>query len=132
MAKYKAKTAGDVLIHEESAIVCRDSVVIANQTAAAFTAVPGQPIDASGNVVLATAEASTVGLLLESVALGASETTALKYGIVARGPCVIDEQSIALVDSAGASYTVATIVTALEALGMTVRQEPTVSSTQTN
>lgn len=132
MAKYSTPTMGDLLVHEESAIVCREETVITNPTAAPFTAIVGQAVSANGTLVVAGGEAGTTGLLLQEVALGASETTVLKYGTLARGPAAINSAKIAAVDSAGAALNTATIMTAMAALGVVERTEPTVSSTQIN
>jgi len=130
--KYSTPTPGDLLVHEESAIVCRDSMAITNPTAAPFVAKVGQALTA-GTITVATGEAASDGILLEEVSLAASETTVLKYGVLSRGPAAINEAAVATVDSAGADLTVATLLTAWAALGIQARSEPTdVTGTQIN
>lgn len=129
--KTKNPVIGDLLIHEESAIFCREEIAITNPTAAAFTAKVGQPLD-GGTLVVDAGEAGCDGILLEEVTLTASQTTTKKYAYLARGPAVLNKSSIIVLDSNGATMDIAALVSALAALDIRVRLEPTVSSTQTN
>lgn len=131
-AKSELPTPGELLIHEESAAVCRESIVITNPTATAFTAKVGQPILSTGVLAVDAEEASVVGLILENVELAASGDSPFKVGYLARGPAAIDKSKIIVLDSNGATMDIAALVTRLAALGIVSRLEPTKTSTQTN
>jgi len=102
--------------------------------------VAGYPLLASNVLAIATDEASVVALLvfgnrLDDLADSASTTEVPQYTILNDFTgVVINKDVIATKDAslAATAFTLATIVTALEALGAKVVTGPTKSTTQTN
>ena len=125
-------TVGDFLLHEESAIRCREVMAtVTNPTASAYDAPVGSPLKSDGTIALATEEASVVGFTLEKLELTASGT-ASNVPYIARD-AAINEAKIPDDDPAGSSYTMATVISTVLALGIIVRYEPSdKTSTQTN
>jgi hypothetical protein len=132
---------GDLLIHIESEQRCLTSGQITAAATPALTNIPnvcGLPLLAANVIALATEEASVVALAVWGRAindLAADGDTAAvpPYTIIDDFTgAVINQNAIALADPAGTSYTLATIVTALEALGAKVVAEPVKTTTQTN
>lgn len=86
-------------------------------------------------ILLATEEGTAEGLLLHGPALDAVANDAQgadSYSIVQKGEgVVVNTDALPTADSAGTSYTMATLQTALEALGFKYVTEPVKKSTQT-
>ena len=139
----KKKVIGDLLKAEWDKGYCRVSTVLKNDTGAETAEVTdpvGYPIKMDGTdyvLCQATEEASCIGLVLEGPTIEAldaskAEATDNKYAVLERGPARIAKDALPATDSEGASYTIATLVTALEALDVPiiVQVVPTKSSTQ--
>jgi hypothetical protein len=136
---------GDLVIWEAYQDYCRESGTIENSSAVAATLEATDPVgyplksDGSGGYAFAEAgdEANVIGLLLAQetipvVASGGAARTGNPYAILARGPAIVNEDQIVVADIIdGSAMTLATIKTALAALDIVCRAEPTKSSTQT-
>ena len=131
VTKYSGTTVGDLLVHEESAIRCREITQVTNPSADDFEVVVGTPIKAGGVVIIGGEESSVIGLLLEAFPLAGNETTGASYPYIARDAAV-NRDKIATHGPDGHPYDVAAIAAALEGLGIISRREPTKSTTQTN
>jgi hypothetical protein len=88
----------------------------------------------SADLVLAGDEASVEGLVLKEdvvslAATGGADTTTKRYKTLVRGPAVVNQDQIRLLDPAGAAYNIANIALALIALGITCRAEPSKAMT---
>ncbi len=128
MSLDRGYVCGDFLMHEESNVVCRESKIITNSSGDTMVLAAGYPMD--DNVpLLHTAEAGCDGLLLEPVTILDGEVR--EVAVLARGPAVINKNALPTEDYAGTGLTLATLVTALTALGIICRAEPTVQSEQT-
>lgn len=96
-----------------------------------------QPVKLSGGKwvpVLATDEASATGLVLIQdliASLATATDYAVKAAILKKGPLVFNKDALPAADVTGTSFTIATLVTALEALGFTFVTEPATVETQT-
>lgn len=136
------KVPGDLLVHCESLEYCTKTAIIRNGTASSRTLdnVVGYPLKAGASgadyqLAVAGDEASVIALLLDGPAgqvsevIGATTNSTKKYQVLKNPPCIINRDSIRTTDIAGAAFTVATIVTALEALKWEVRSEPSKVST---
>ena len=127
----KSPNVGDLVLHEESQIICRRSAILENDTGAEDDLLVGRPVLTADSGVTytpvpAASEASTAGLLLENhLAMADSATKAHVLFIVA-GPAVLNKAKI---DVTG--LTAATVYTALEGLGFRLVDEPTKIETQT-
>lgn len=115
-------TIGDLLVSKFDAHYCFDGRKIANASGADQSLKTiGLPVKTSGDdwvVVLATDEASTEGLLIETRAIDVAngEKSQRPMNVLVRGPAVVDISAFPDNDPAGTAYTKATIKTALEAL----------------
>jgi len=127
-AKTKPVTLGDLIIAESAPpSVTRESKTVTNSTGSEITLEVGYPMD--DNVpVTSGSEANTDGLLLEHCVLenGASK----KLPVLARGPSAINGDALPAADYAGSSFTLATVKSTVEALGIQVKEEPDEQSTQ--
>jgi len=97
----------------------------------------GYPLktDGAGGYALALAAdaANVIGLIISpqtTITLAAGASTTRPCQILARGPAVLDKQMLPTLDLAGAAITLATLVTALQALQIRFMTEPVTSSTQ--
>lgn len=124
----KGNVGGDFLIHEESGQVCRESKTVTNSTGALLTLPAGYPMDDNVPVVQG-GEAGCDGLLLETQIFEIGEVR--KVAVLARGPAVINKNALPLVDRSDDTFTLATLVTALTALGIICRAEATIQGEQT-
>jgi hypothetical protein len=79
--------------------------------------------------IVAGIEAVTIGLLSQSISLRANESVR-RISLIVRLPIAINIDAIPVVDYAGDSFNMAQIRTAIEALGIVVRNEPTEIETQ--
>ena len=134
--KFFDTTAGDLLVHIESTQRCLSSTQLkgraATGTEAYNLAVPvaGFPLIATYIPAIATEEASVIALVVfgnpwGAIAAGANTAEVPPYTIIEDFTgAVINQNAIATVDLAGAAFTLATIVTALEALGAKFVSEP--------
>lgn len=131
----------DLLKHEYLAGFgfCRDKVTVYNETGASITIsnLLGQPIMTSGahagafKFAVATAEASTKGLILSTNSLTLANGASVVLVALMRGPAILNDANIAALDVSGAALTLATIKTALLALFIKSNPEPTNYQTQT-
>ncbi len=137
------KVSGDLVKFETNQHYTRVSSVLTNAEVGALSAISdpiGYPVrynSGDWELIVAGDEADADGVIVEGdpiEALDAAATTAGLYAILARGPAVIDADQIASADSEAATFTVADIVAALEALNAPIicKSEPTKSSTQTS
>lgn len=140
----KKKVIGDILKAEWDKGYCRVSTVLKNDHASAVTKEVtdpvGYPIKMDGTdyvLCQATEEADCIGIIVEGPTIeeldaAKAEATDNKYALLVRGPARIAKDALPTTDSEGASYTTATLVTALEALNVPVIVQvvPTKSSTQ--
>jgi hypothetical protein len=110
----------------------------ATPASATITQIAGLPLKANNVIALATEEASVVALAvwgpaIHDLAADADTAAVPPYTIINDFTgAVINQNAIVATDPAGTDYTLATIVTALEALGAKVVSEPVKTSTQTN
>lgn len=84
--------------------------------------------------VLATDEANAGGLLLipDLIDSLANNTDyGVKAPVLVKGPLIFNKNSLPAADVAGTSFTIATLVTALEAKGFVFVDEPSTVETQT-
>lgn len=139
--KSQYKAAGDLVIHMESSEYCCISAVLKTQAASGsltdLTDLVGYPVILDGTdwkLAKSGDEASVDGLIVDGPDIDDlvydAATTAL-YKILVHPPAIINQSAIATTDYAGASFTVATIVTALKTLKFEVRDVPSLLSTQT-
>ncbi len=63
--------------------------------------------------------------------VAAAAATDLPYRILARGPAAVVEESLPVNDAAGTEFTQASLIAALEAVGIVVVNEPPKTTTQT-
>ncbi len=123
----KIKVAGDVIKYFESVEHSMDEAVLENGGIGQYTDVEigGRPVQVSGGVATFTeagGEASVTGIVAEQgiVTLAASGQTTKLYPILSRSG-VIWESGLAATDPLGVALTIATIVTALAAVGIVSR-----------
>lgn len=113
---------GDLLVSHFDPAYCFEGRKIANASGSDQTITTiGIPVKTSGDdwvAVLATDEANTEGLLIEtrSINVADGEKSQSKMNVLVRGPAVVDISAFPDKDPAGTAYTKATIKTALEAL----------------
>lgn len=143
MAVTKVKVIGDLLIHcENFAYSTLGNAILRNGTATTRTLdnFVGYPLKAGASgadyqLAVATDEANVIALLLGgppgilSESIANATNSAYKYLVLRYPPVIINKSAIRTTDIAGASFTVATIVTALEALKWKVQTEPTKMTT---
>lgn len=127
---FEKKTIGDFVRSEydPSSMYCRKQGVIHNRTGGAITikdpvAYPVKPDSSvAGDFQLCVAgdEAYVTGLIFDPRGIGVDTPLAnlatITRNVFVRGPAIIDKSYIATVDTAAAAFTLATIVTALQAL----------------
>ncbi len=123
----KTKIAGDVIKHFESNEFCFDEATLTNAGAVDYTDIDigGRPVVYDGT----TAEFVEVGLVGSDEAdvnaiiaekghldgLAAGVTTTRKYVILARGPAVVWQSGMALLDADGNTMTLADLIVPLGA-----------------
>lgn len=100
---------------------------------------PVKQVGTQWTLLLSGDEANVGGLYLGDPstqpfmeALAQNAVSKLNQQVLYRGPAVVDQNKIATTDVAGASFTTATLVTALLALGIHMLSEPPTSQQQTN
>lgn len=140
VAKTQLKTAGGLVIHVESLEFCTSSAIIRNGalTSVSIADVTGFPLkagSAGADFTLAVVgdEANVTGLIMKGpvpLALATVANSAREYQVLKNPPAIINQDAIAKKDGAGASFNIATIVTALKALKFEVRTEPVKMTTQ--
>lgn len=140
MADLKApRRSGDLVVRESDHVYGRDSVKL-DAGPVALTITDRDPIGvfciADGTIVLAGAEATITGIVVEATerlpaSMAIDELTTKPVAVLRRGHVVINKAAIPLLDPVGGTFNVATIVTRLEALGFKVLTDPQQSSTQT-
>lgn len=134
---------GDLVIYELHTGYQRVSAKIKNGSGSAVDILDpvGYPLksDGSGGYALAFAgdEGSVIGLALwmHELSIAAGVYTSFVIPVLIRGPAVLDyTQGLPLLDAAGGSFTISTIVTTLKALSPPIipLAEPTIQTTQTN
>jgi hypothetical protein len=125
---------GDLVRHEYDPNYCRENAVLRNATGATVAAQAsplGIVVKRSGAKwvpVLATDEANAAGLLLctdpDALPSKANNTDySGTFVFLFRGPAKIAKAYLPTADVAGTSYTMATLVSRLEALGIQVLTE---------
>lgn len=87
----------------------------------------GALVDAAGNEVAAASQANAKGVVVTDDLIADGD----KVNFIERGPAIINKGALRTADTAGASYTMATVVSTLEALGIRVVDEIAVTETQT-
>lgn len=135
----------DLVKDEYDTRVTRTSGTIKNPsatTAAAGAITVGYPVKLVGSqwtLLLSTDEANCGGLWLGDPAtvpfvesLAQNAVSALPGQILFAGPAVIDKTKIPTTDVAGAAFTLATLVTALNAKGIYTLAEGTITQQQTS
>lgn len=143
MAVTKVKVIGDLLVHcENFAYSTLGNAILRNGTATTRTVSDfvGYPLKAGASgadyqFAVAGDEANVIALLLGgppgilSESIANATNSAYKYLVLRFPPIIINKSGIRTTDIAGASFTVATIVTALETLKWKVQTEPTKMTT---
>lgn len=142
LAKTKAIPISDLIKMELDQNYTRDNVTLQNKpfgsTSGGSLTVSdpfGQPVragDDSGKTIfaLATAETSVTGIYLDRnaiTALAYSSSLSLKP-VLARGPTIICQDVLPVNDTAGGTFTQATLRTRLTALGIICRPKNTVET----
>ena len=133
-----ATPEGSFLQHFESPIVCFQSgVLIGPVGGMAALDLVGQPVKgtpAAGFTLALEADAAAgiTGWIIESgiLTLAAGIATDKKYRILARGPAAVVEESLPVEDAAGTTFTQASLLAALEAVGIVVVNEPEQTTVQ--
>lgn len=135
------KQEGELVKEVLSRQVSFESCIVVNGEASAYADVQifGLPIQNltrvsdnhyTADLVLAADVASTKGIITANGVYSFAATgntgdrIAQKKAVIVRGPAVLNKNAIAKTDPAGAAYNVDAIVTALLALGITVRTIP--------
>jgi hypothetical protein len=133
----RTKVPGDLIPHIESLEYCTKTAIVRNPHSAEVTMndIVGYPViagtnGADYNLAMAGDEADVVGLLMDvepadEVIPAATNGTA-KYQVLIHPPVNVNQDKIATLDVAGDAFTLATIITALEADKWEFRREPTV------
>lgn len=138
------RTEGDLIRYEMNRDYCRKAAKVYNRTGTTITAndVMGHPLrpDSGASTdfrfCMATEESYCNALMLRHRSF-ANNTLAngsfVFTHILVRGPAIIDKAFIPTYDVAGAAFTLATLVTALQALSPPIlcNPEPAVIATQT-
>lgn len=132
--------ADDVLKWEVEQRFCRNSVQIKNTSAGAVIAGeirPGALLRNNGGTweTLLNANVGDVdGIVIDSrpvEAIAAGATSVKSYQILVRGPALVNLSQIPLVDLNDVTYTSATLIAALKALGIQFLEEAATVETQT-
>lgn len=127
-ALTKPYTLGDLIVAEDaSPSVTRETKTVTNSTGAEITLEVGYPMDDNVPIV-STDEANCDGINLEHavIANGAS----VKLPVLARGPAAINWDIVPTTDYAAAAFTMNTLKTTVQALGIRCREEPDNQETQ--
>lgn len=133
------KTVGDVVRHEYREDYCRVGAPVYNRSNGALTITDpmGYPLVVDESVAgayqfaNATGAANVVGLLIRTKPYSAVADNAVSTErVLVRGPAIIDKAQLPTVDYAAAGFTLATLVTALTALGIICHPEQAVVATQ--
>lgn len=138
-AVSKSTPMGDFLQHFESAGVCFESGFLVGSVGGADNLdmcgypVKGTPAAGFTLALEADAAAGITGWIIAQgfLTLAAAEVSERKYLILARGPAVVVEESLPIVDAAGTDFTQASLLAALEAAGIQTRNIPPETSVQT-
>jgi hypothetical protein len=118
----------DILINLYSNAFNLESKLVANAGATEMVLVAGAPMD--DNVPVEDGgEANTDGLLMDSHRIPAGESKAV--AVLARGPATCRTAGVPVLDWEDDTLVPATIITAMEALGVVFRDEPETTETQT-
>lgn len=135
----KGKALGDLLKWETHPMYCRESSKVKNGQAGAcaLTDALAYPVKADGTgyqLAIAGDEANVLGLIFLKgpLDIAAGATTTFPLALLVRGPAVLNKAALAAKDIAAANFTIATLVTRLKALNFVIRDEPTVTQTQTD
>lgn len=129
-SKTLDRRVGDLLVWDTHPSFCRGEGNIKHGTLAideeSMLGMPVKKVSGNWQPVLDGDEANVEALVLshEALELAANTVSPKKYLVLERGPAVINEDAIPTTDIEGDSYTVSTIVTALNALDIRVVQEP--------
>ena len=141
MANTMTGRAGDFVLHMESEKKCLKSgqlTMPASGGPHTLADVTAYPLKASNVLALATEEASVVafavrGPKITALANDANTAVVNGYAIINLWDGVVLNRSVLPAnDVAGTGFTIATIVSTLEALGVKFLTEPTKSTEQTN
>jgi len=146
MTTYLEKNVpGDLVVHMESLEYCTKTAQIRNTTGSTVTlgagSIAGQPVKAGTgtadyNLAKAGDEASVIGLILDGPTGQDDQEVILnngysvyKWQVLVHPPVVINQTYLPALDVLAAAFTVASIVTALKALGWEFRTEPAKTTT---
>jgi hypothetical protein len=124
---YLGKVIGDLIKHEDSHIVTRDVRTLTNGTQAAISLDIGAPIIVSSATACgecAAASVNTANAILLTKVTDLAAGASIDVVLLRRGPAAIDFAALEDTDYVAAAITMATYVTAIEALGIVVRYEP--------
>lgn len=135
----KRRDPSDLIKHEESQVVCRQSAILENNSATALTAAhdglfqPVKLVAGKWNFVLATDEANAEGLYIGDLNadLAAAADSEFPEAAINRGPAAINRDVIPTADIDATNFTMATLITALEGQGFKIVDESDNVSTQT-
>lgn len=120
---------GDVLISEGAQEFTRESVTITNPEAAENTFAVGYPVTLAGVPLLTAALNTMQGILLHTLKMDASATH--KEAVLARGPAVVNKSALPTSDYNGGAFDMDVFAAMLASLGVVVRTEAPLSTTQT-
>jgi len=124
----KRPVQSDILLNYFADTFNFESLTVTNAGATDLELDAGYPMDANVPVV-AGGEANTDGILLDSHTIPAGESK--QVNVLQRGPATCRTPGIVATDTAGAALNTATIQTALEALDIVFRDDPTNTEQQT-
>lgn len=137
--KEITKPVSDFLLHYESEIVCFESGTLQNPAVSAtelsgFDPV-GHPVkgDPDAGYVLAVQGETPTGWIAERgpISMAAGGTSKLDVRILVRGPAAVSKAGMPANDFVGTPLVEATQVAALEAAGISVRDDSSVVDVQT-
>lgn len=132
------KNRGDILRHVYREDYCTKRATVYNRSNAALTlsdamaypVVADESVAGAYQFAAAAGAANVIGLMLYEKSISAiADNATVKCQVLVRGPAIIDKVWLPTVDYAGASFTLATLVTALGALNVPILANP--ESTQT-
>ena len=133
---------GDVVINEYDERHNEEDIDVSAYDHSSATNKPdylvGWLTKSGGALALAADAANVTGIITtaDKIVRNAAETAitnenADKFRQIVRGPAIVKKSGINVTDTAGATIIIATVITALKALGITVVDDPAETETQT-
>lgn len=120
---------GDLLIREGDPVYGRESKTVTNSGETEMVLAVGHPMDDNVPCLAANVAANADGVLLERTVIPAGESR--KVPVLARGHAVFNKTKLPAADYAGSTISAADYAARLVTLGFIVREEPSITETQT-